>query len=94
MYNPLLFPWYRACLKREKPTQALIVKEPWATMLCNGSKTMEIRGSKTSKVGERIAIARSGSGLLIGEVTIINSYSLDKEKIKETQSQHLAKNIS
>lgn len=52
------------------PTQALLVKKPWASLLVSGQKTIELRGSATSKVGQRICIAESGSQVLVGEVVI------------------------
>ena len=51
------------------PKRALIVQSPWASLLVDGEKTVEIRGSATKMFGS-IAIAQSKSKLLIGEVTL------------------------
>ena len=51
-----------------RPTRALVVKKPWARLLVNGVKTVEIRGSSTKLVGNTIAVAQSGSQVLLGEV--------------------------
>lgn len=51
-----------------RPTRALVVRQPWARLLVNGVKTVEIRGSSTKLVGNIIAVAQSGSQVLLGEV--------------------------
>lgn len=53
-----------------RPAVALLVKPPWARLLVNGVKTVEVRGKATERIGQRVAIAQSGSQLLVGEVSL------------------------
>ena len=50
---------------------ALILQPHWAELLLTGIKTWELRSVPTSK-RERVAIAVSGTGKLMGEVSIID----------------------
>jgi hypothetical protein len=43
----------------------LIIQRPWIDLILSGHKTLEIRGQKCSKVGERIYLALSGGGGVI-----------------------------
>ncbi len=52
-------------------TSALLLREPHLGRILNGTKTWEIRGSRTQYRG-RLVLARSGSGLLIGECRLID----------------------
>lgn len=56
---------------RVRATRALLVRDPWAGLIVDGLKVWELRGSRTSVRG-RIAIARSGSGTLIGSATLVD----------------------
>ena len=53
------------------PAVALLVRPPWAEMIVKGQKIWELRSTATRKRG-RIAIAQSGTGTLLGEVTIVD----------------------
>lgn len=53
------------------PSVALMMKEPHLGRILDGSKTWELRGSRTRRRGP-ITLARSGSGLIIGSVTILD----------------------
>lgn len=69
----------------------LIIKQPFIDYILDGSKTWELRGSKTNKRG-RIALIRSGSGLIVGEVDLIDckgplsnkEYTKNKDKHKSS----------
>eukprot|EP00438_Fugacium_kawagutii_P023110 Skav229776 [mRNA] locus=scaffold519:85420:85833:+ [translate_table: standard] len=52
------------------PANALLVKQPWASMIVKGEKTWEIRNFRCEP--RRVAIAESGasSPRLLGEVTV------------------------
>ncbi len=50
-------------------SKALVVRQPWANLICEGHKVWELR-SKGCNIRGRVAIAESGSGHLIGEATI------------------------
>ena len=53
----------------ELPAMALVVKPKWATLLLEGLKTVELRGSRTNVRGT-VAIAMSGTGNLVGAMQI------------------------
>lgn len=54
--------------------RALSVREPWATLIAQGKKTVELRSRRTRAIGERITICstatRSGPGVTMCEATI------------------------
>ena len=53
----------------------LIVKPAWANLILSGKQTWEIRGSNTTKRGT-IGIAKSGTGMVYGEVELVDSREL------------------
>ena len=72
---------------------ALIVKEPWATMITTGEKTIELRTMRTKKIGHEIYIAKAGTKTLIGKVTIEKCRPLTKEEYRLLDDKHKAKGI-
>ena len=58
-----------AATKQRPVRSALLVQEPWCSWIVEGLKTWELRATRTKK-RERVALARSGAGLLLGEATI------------------------
>ena len=50
--------------------KALIIDEPWISMILEGRKTWELRKSNT-RILERIGLIRKGSGTVVGEATLI-----------------------
>ena len=69
---------------------ALLIKPPWATMVVRGHKTIELRTSRTHKIGHEIYIAKSGSKTLIGKVTITDCRPLTPQQILQLAPQHHA----
>ncbi|SDC13886.1 ASCH domain-containing protein [Shouchella lonarensis] len=55
----------------EPITHGLIVREPWASMILSGQKSIEIRGTNTKTRGP-IAIIPSGTGTIAGVVYLVN----------------------
>lgn len=53
------------------PERALMVREPYVSMLLTNRKRWELRGVPTNIRG-RIGLIRSGSGLVVGECTIVD----------------------
>ena len=51
---------------------ALVVAEPYASLIASGEKTLELRYARTSK-RELVGIIRKGSGLIIGVVHVSGS---------------------
>ena len=72
------------------PPRALILKEPWASKVVSGEKTIELRTMKTNKIGEEIYIAKAGTKTLIGKVTIDKCLLLSQEEFKALESYHMA----
>ena len=52
-----------------KPVSALILKDEWLEMILSGRKTWEIQNARTTK-RERVALALSGTPLLLGDIDI------------------------
>jgi hypothetical protein len=57
---------------KERITSALIIAEPWIGFILAGRKTWEMRSKAVRKRG-RIGLIRKGSGLVVGEATLIDS---------------------
>ena len=64
----------------------LVVKKKWGNEIFHCGKDWEIRGCSTKKRGI-VRIAVSGTGLVIGEVTLCNVLPLTRE-IWETNKKH------
>ena len=73
--------------------RALIIKEPWASLVVSGKKTMELRSRKTTKVGQEIYIAKAGTKTLIGRVTIEKCVQLTVADYINLQGKHLAREL-
>ena len=58
------------------PKSGIILQSEWLEMVLNGRKTWELRTMKTNK-RERVALAQSGTSLLLGDVEITGCVELD-----------------
>lgn len=65
----------------------LLIRAPWVDLILDGHKSWEIRGSNTSIRGE-IALIRSGSGLILGTVQLVDSLKLDLDTYRESGALH------
>jgi len=72
------------------PNRALILKEPWAGLVVTGKKTVELRTMATTKIGQEIYIAKSGTKSLVGKVTIKACRRLTEQEYLDLADQHLA----
>jgi hypothetical protein len=52
-------------------TRALVVKEPWATLIVEGKKQVEYR-SRYTRIRERIGIIQAGTKTILGEVNLVD----------------------
>lgn len=68
----------------------LIVSPYWADKILDGEKVWEIRGSSTKKRG-RIAIAKSGTSCVFGEVSVEDAIPLTKALWEENIDKHLVR---
>lgn len=53
------------------PEVALLVRQPWVSMILDGQKIWEMRGDACHRRG-RVALACAGTGLLYGEANLID----------------------
>lgn len=53
------------------PTTGLVVQTPWIDYLLNGTKTWELRSTRTSLRG-RFGLIRKGSGCVSGEAELVD----------------------
>jgi len=67
----------------------LIVKQPWANLIVQGKKKMEVRGCRTKKQNENVVIIESGMNRIVGDVYILDCVELDKQSFENTRDQHL-----
>lgn len=66
----------------------LIIKKKWLDKILSGEKTLEIRGSKTAHIGERIALIESGSSQIKGFCVIRSVIALTEEKWETERDRH------
>lgn len=66
----------------------LIIKKKWLDLIMSGKKTLEIRGCRTSHVGEEIALLESGSQKIRGFCTIKEVMALEKGKWEAHRDRH------
>ena len=71
--------------------KGLIIKRPWIDFILDGSKTWEIRGSRTNVRG-MIELIQSGSGLVVGSVEIVDCIELSKEFYSSSFEKHHIQN--
>ena len=69
------------------PNRALLIKEPWASKVVSGEKTIEIRTMQTKKIGQEIYIAQAGTKTLIGKATIVKCVQLTMKDYIQLQHQ-------
>ncbi|MCR8848438.1 ASCH domain-containing protein [Rossellomorea sp. SC111] len=67
--------------------KGLIVKSPWIELILEGKKTWEIRGSNTKTRGT-IALIKSGSGMVYGEVNLNDSRELTLKDYQVSNEFH------
>ena len=69
--------------------RALIIKDPWASQIVSGKKTIELRTKRTKKIGQEIYIAKAGTKTLIGRVTIEKCMQLTLDDYMNLMDKHL-----
>lgn len=79
---------------KEPIKRALIVKPPYAQMIVDGRKTLEMRSRKTNIRG-RIGIIEQGTGTIIGEVDLVESYdSWDQQSLFLAKDLHRVEDLT
>lgn len=67
---------------------ALIIDEPWITLLLRGEKTWEMRSTQTTKRGP-IALIRKGSGLVVGTARLTDCLGpFDDAQVAAHEARH------
>lgn len=70
------------------PEKGLIVREPWVSMLMDGTKVWELRGSAT-RIRGRVGLIRSASGLVLGEAVLSGCRGpLSREDLAKSVDRH------
>ena len=72
--------------------KCLIIKDPWISVILQGQKVYEIRGSRTNIRGE-IGLIKSGSGQIFGTCELIDCIELDIKDYQSTINKHCIKQI-
>ncbi|WP_342429698.1 ASCH domain-containing protein [Neobacillus sp. FSL H8-0543] len=67
--------------------KGLIIKSPWIELILEGKKTWEIRGSNT-RIRGTVALIKSGSSKVFGEVNIVESRELCLVDYREGEKFH------
>ena len=70
------------------PKHGLIVRKEWLDLIFSGHKRLEIRGVSTSKRG-RVGLIQSGSGLVVGEVEITDSFTIHRWQFRQFFEEHV-----
>lgn len=68
--------------------KGLLIREPWIGMILSGRKFWEMRSSRTHVRG-RIALIRSGSGLVVGTAVVSDCLpALDADEMRQSTAFH------
>lgn len=67
----------------------LIIKDPWATLILNGNKTIELRTTNTKKINQEIFIAKSGTKQIFGKITISHTKLIQPQNLHKLENKHL-----
>lgn len=67
--------------------KGLIIREPWISMILEGIKTWEIRGSKTNIRG-KIYLIKSKTQMVFGEINLIDCIKINEKIYEENRDKH------
>ena len=77
------------------PRYALTVLPEYCRKILHEGKTWEIRGQRCGKhLNERICIAESGSGMLVGEMVISESRLISRRELEENPDKHKIEDLN
>ena len=78
-----------------KPRYALTIKPKWCHKIFHEGKVWEIKGKACHKhLNERICVAASGTGTLVGEVTIQESRLISRQELEANIHLHRIDDLS
>lgn len=72
--------------------RGLIIKKEWLDRIFDGGKVWEMRSRPTNITG-RIGLIQSGSGLIVGEVTLVGWIKLDLSTMDACNNLHQIEDI-
>lgn len=72
--------------------KALIIKKEWLDKIFFENKTWEMR-SRVTKIRGKIQLIESGSGLIVGECVITDSFKVELPELLENRDKHKVQNI-
>lgn len=72
--------------------RGLIIKKEWLDCIFDKNKLWEMRSSPT-KIRGRIGLIESGSGLIVGEVTIIDCFRPSWSLVRHGRAFHQVKDV-
>ena len=88
-------PRVRAEASSSTPRWAFTIKPKWCQKILHEGKVWEIRGKACSKhLNERICVAESGSGTLVGEMTVRESRLISREELEANRHLHMIDDLS
>jgi ASCH domain. len=68
-------------------SHALIIDEPWISLILSGEKTWEMR-SKSTKIRGKIGLIKKGSGLIVGTAVLTDSLPSMTIDVLPTYNKH------
>ena len=88
-------PRERAETSSSTPRWAFTIRPKWCQKILHEGKVWEIRGKACSKhLNERICIAESGSGTLVGEMTVRESRLISRVELEANRHLHMIDDLS
>lgn len=63
--------------------RGLIIRQPWADRIVDGSKTWELRSRRT-KISERIGIIAAGTCTVIGEADLVDCFAVTQQTLLDS----------
>lgn len=73
--------------EKEYEARGLLILEPWISKILGRQKRWELR-TRPTKIRGRIALIRSGSGLVVGTADLTNCIKLDEEMLRKNLHKH------
>lgn len=72
---------------------ALIIREPWISLILTGEKVWEIR-SRATRIRGRIGLIASGSGQVVGTIDLTDCLALHPSDLVQTTPLHCITDLS
>lgn len=83
-----LFTTIMSGAERKHHMDGLIIKEKWLDLILSGKKTLEIRGSNTTKINETIYLLESGTHRVRGTCAIKSTFPITCDDWYNNTNKH------